>query len=80
MYVYIYKYICIYRYVYLYTYMDIGSLLFVDISGFTVLSQLLHIESLKTQINAYFTNMLDVIDRCVHVYTYAYICILTLVI
>lgn len=40
-----------------------GSLLFVDISGFTALSRLLHVESLKTQINAYFTDMLDVIDR-----------------
>lgn len=40
-----------------------GSLLFVDISGFTALSRQLHVESLKTHINAYFTKMLDVVDK-----------------
>ena len=40
-----------------------GSLLFVDISGFTALSRCLHVETLKTYINAYFTKMLDVIDK-----------------
>jgi class 3 adenylate cyclase len=40
-----------------------GSLLFVDISGFTVLSQKLNVESLKTQINAYFKKIIDIIDK-----------------
>lgn len=40
-----------------------GSLLFVDISGFTSLSRYLHVEALKTYINAYFTKMLDVVDK-----------------
>jgi class 3 adenylate cyclase len=40
-----------------------GSLLFVDISGFTALSRRLHVESLKIHINAYFTLMLDVVDK-----------------
>lgn len=40
-----------------------GSLLFVDISGFTALSRQLHVESLKTHINAYFTKMLNVVDK-----------------
>ena len=40
-----------------------GSLLFVDISGFTALSRRLHIELLKTHINAYFTEMLNVVDQ-----------------
>lgn len=40
-----------------------GSLLFVDISGFTALSRQLHVESLKTHINAYFTKMLNVVDQ-----------------
>lgn len=40
-----------------------GSLLFVDISGFTALSRRLHVESLKIHINAYFSLMLDVVDK-----------------
>lgn len=40
-----------------------GSLLFVDISGFTVLSQKLGVEDLKTQINAYFKKIIDIIDK-----------------
>lgn len=40
-----------------------GALLFVDISGFTVLAQKLDIESLKNHINSYFSLMLDVIDK-----------------
>ena len=40
-----------------------GSLLFVDISGFTALSRQLHVEPLKNHINAYFTKMLNVVDK-----------------
>jgi class 3 adenylate cyclase len=40
-----------------------GALLFVDISGFTVLSQRLDIESLKNHINDYFTKMLTIVDK-----------------
>lgn len=40
-----------------------GALLFIDISGFTVLSQKLDIESLKNNINDYFTKMLAIIQR-----------------
>jgi class 3 adenylate cyclase len=40
-----------------------GALLFVDISGFTVLSQKLDIESLKNHINDYFTKMLAIVDK-----------------
>jgi class 3 adenylate cyclase len=40
-----------------------GSLLFVDISGFTALSRSLNIELLKTNINDYFTKMLNVVDK-----------------
>lgn len=40
-----------------------GSMLFVDISGFTVLSQKLGVEDLKRQINAYFTKIIDIIDK-----------------
>lgn len=40
-----------------------GALLFIDISGFTVLSQKLDIESLKNNINEYFTKMLTIIQK-----------------
>jgi class 3 adenylate cyclase len=40
-----------------------GALLFVDISGFTVLSQKLDVESLKNNINNYFKKMLEVVDK-----------------
>ena len=40
-----------------------GSLLFVDISGFTALSRCVHVERLKTYINAYFTKMLNVVEK-----------------
>jgi hypothetical protein len=40
-----------------------GALLFVDISGFTMLSQQLNVEDLKNQINDYFTKMLDIVDK-----------------
>eukprot|EP01042_Synura_sphagnicola_P027319 gene27319-35283_t len=40
-----------------------GALLFVDISGFTVLSQRLDIESLKNHINDSFTKMLTIVDK-----------------
>ena len=40
-----------------------GALLFVDISGFTVLSQKLKVEELKNQINAYFQKIVDIINR-----------------
>jgi class 3 adenylate cyclase len=40
-----------------------GALLFIDISGFTVLSQKLDIESLKNNINDYFTKMLTTIQK-----------------
>lgn len=40
-----------------------GALLFVDISGFTVLSQKLDIETLKNHINDYFTKMLSIVEK-----------------
>jgi class 3 adenylate cyclase len=40
-----------------------GALLFIDISGFTMLSQQLNVEDLKNQINDYFTKMLDLVDK-----------------
>eukprot|EP01038_Epipyxis_sp_PR26KG_P009538 gene9538-12846_t len=40
-----------------------AALLFVDISGFTVLSQRLQIDDLKTHINAYFKKILDIIEK-----------------
>eukprot|EP00981_Chlorochromonas_danica_P016238 scaffold16232_cov1044-Ochromonas_danica.AAC.1 len=40
-----------------------GSLLFVDISGFTALSLKLDVETLKNHINEYFTKMLDIVDK-----------------
>ena len=40
-----------------------GALLFVDISGFTVLSQKLKVDDLKNQINAYFQKIVDIIHK-----------------
>jgi hypothetical protein len=40
-----------------------GALLFVDISGFTVLSQKLKVDELKNQINAYFQKIVDIINK-----------------
>lgn len=40
-----------------------GALLFVDISGFTNLSQKLDVESLKNHINGYFTKIIEVVDK-----------------
>lgn len=40
-----------------------GALLFVDISGFTALSQKLNVEELKNHINDYFTKMLNIVDK-----------------
>src|SRR5690348_1618804 len=40
-----------------------GALLFVDISGFTALSQRLNVEELKNHINEYFTKMLDIVEK-----------------
>ena len=40
-----------------------GSILFIDISGFTALSQRLNVESLKTHINGYFKKILDIIEN-----------------
>jgi len=40
-----------------------GTLLFVDISGFTVLSQKLKVDDLKNQINAYFQKIVDIINK-----------------
>lgn len=40
-----------------------GTLLFVDISGFTVLSQKLKVDALKNQINAYFQKIVDIINK-----------------
>jgi hypothetical protein len=40
-----------------------GALLFVDISGFTVLSQKLKVDELKNQINAYFQKIVDIIYK-----------------
>ena len=38
-----------------------GALLFVDISGFTVLSQRLNVDDLRMHINAYFKLILDIV-------------------
>lgn len=40
-----------------------GALLFVDISGFTVLSQRLPVDELRIQINGYFKRILDIVER-----------------
>ena len=40
-----------------------GALLFVDISGFTVLSQKLKVDQLKNEINSYFQKIVDIIYR-----------------
>lgn len=40
-----------------------GSLLFVDISGFTKLSQRLNVDELRQNINAYFKKILDIVFR-----------------
>jgi class 3 adenylate cyclase len=40
-----------------------GALLFIDISGFTVLSQRLPVDELRTQINAYFKKILDIVEK-----------------
>ncbi len=39
-----------------------GALLFVDISGFTILSQRLSIEHLRYHINSYFTKILQIVS------------------
>lgn len=39
-----------------------GALLFVDISGFTVLSQKLTVEDLRRHINIYFTRILKIVS------------------
>ena len=38
------------------------ALLFVDISGFTILSQRLNADSLRLHINAYFQKILEIVD------------------
>jgi class 3 adenylate cyclase len=40
-----------------------GALLFVDISGFTILSQRLPVDELRTQINSYFKKIIDIVDE-----------------
>ena len=40
-----------------------GVLLFVDISGFTALSQKLNVDDLKNHINDYFTKMLNIVEK-----------------
>lgn len=40
-----------------------GTVLFVDISGFTVLSQRLKVDELRNQINAYFKKILDIAHK-----------------
>ena len=40
-----------------------GALTFLDISGFTALSQKLDVESLKSHINNYFSKMISVVDE-----------------
>lgn len=40
-----------------------GTLLFVDISGFTILSQRLPVDDLRTQINSYFKKIIDIVDE-----------------
>lgn len=40
-----------------------GTLLFIDISGFTALSQRLDVDSLRLFINAYFKKLIDIIYR-----------------
>lgn len=39
------------------------ALLFVDISGFTVLSQKLSVDDLRRHINAYFKKILDIVEK-----------------
>jgi hypothetical protein len=39
------------------------ALLFVDISGFTVLSQKLNVDQLRTFINSYFKKIIDIVDK-----------------
>lgn len=39
-------------------------LLFIDISGFTMLSQKLHVDQLHKEINAYFKQLIDIIELC----------------
>lgn len=40
-----------------------GSMLFVDISGFTVLSQRLNVDELRIHINGYFKKILDLVFK-----------------
>lgn len=40
-----------------------GALLFVDISGFTILSQRLNVDQLRLHINAYFKKILDIVEK-----------------
>jgi class 3 adenylate cyclase len=40
-----------------------GTLLFVDISGFTILSQKLNPERLRSFINAYFKRLIDIVQK-----------------
>jgi class 3 adenylate cyclase len=40
-----------------------GTLLFVDISGFTSLAQKLDVDNLRKFINAYFKKLIDIIDK-----------------
>ncbi len=40
-----------------------GSLLFVDISGFTALSQRLNVDELRIHINGYFKKILDIVYK-----------------
>lgn len=40
-----------------------GALLFVDISGFTVLSQRLQVDELRVHINGYFSKILDIVEK-----------------
>lgn len=39
-----------------------AALLFIDISGFTVLSQRLPVDELRTHINGYFKRIIDIVD------------------
>ncbi len=41
-----------------------GILLFIDISGFTMLSQKLQVDQLRKEINTYFKKLIDIIDKC----------------
>lgn len=40
-----------------------GALLFVDISGFTRLSQKMDVDNLRKFINAYFTKLIDIVSK-----------------